>query len=298
MMRSKLFALRGTNMSQSDGLMTGKVCLITGATSGIGEVTARELARMGCRVLITARDQRKAEIAVDKLRAESGSLKIDGLVADLSSQDQVRDLAAEFMRQNNRLDVLINNAGAIYLRRYLSQDEIEMTFAVNHLAPFLLTNLLLEMVIDSTPARIINVASNSHKDQEIDFDDLESQASYGFMRAYGKSKLANIMFTYELDRRLAGSDVTVNAVHPGFVGTNMGANNGWLVKLFLPLTSLWALSPEEGAETSVFLASSPEVEGVSGKYFYQKKAVPSSPSSLDKEKARQLWEVSTEMTGL
>lgn len=285
-------------MSQSDGLMTGKVCLITGATSGIGEVTARELARMGCRVLITARDQRKAEIAVDKLRAESGSLKIDGLVADLSSQDQVRDLAAEFMRQHNRLDVLINNAGAIYLRRYLSQDEIEMTFAVNHLAPFLLTNLLLEMVIDSTPARIINVASNSHKDQEIDFDDLESQASYGFMRAYGKSKLANIMFTYELDRRLAGSDVTVNAVHPGFVGTNMGANNGWLVKLFLPLTSFWALSPEEGAETSVYLASSPEVEGVSGKYFYQKKAVPSSPSSLDKEKARQLWEVSTEMTGL
>jgi NAD(P)-dependent dehydrogenase (short-subunit alcohol dehydrogenase family) len=278
--------------------MEGKVCLITGATSGIGEVTARELARMGCSVVITARDQRKAEIAVNKLRAESGSLKIDGLVADLSSQDQVRNLAAEFKRQHNRLDVLINNAGAIYLRRYLSQDGIEMTFAVNHLAPFLLTNLLLEMVIDSTPARIINVASNSHKDREIDFDDLESQGSYGFMRAYGKSKLANIMFTYELDRRLAGSGVTVNAVHPGFVGTNMGANNGWLVKLFLPLTSLWALSPEEGAETSVFLASSPEVEGVSGKYFYQKKAVPSSPCSLDEEKARQLWEVSAEMTRL
>ncbi len=285
-------------MSQPDGLMTGKVCLITGATSGIGEVTARELARMGCSVVITARDKRKAEIAVDKLCAESGNLKIDGLVADLSSQDQVRDLAAEFMHRHNRLDVLINNAGAIYLRRYLSQDGIEMTFAVNHLAPFLLTNLLLEMVIDSTPARIINVASNSHKDREIDFDDLESQGSYGFMRAYGKSKLANIMFTYELDRRLAGSDVTVNAVHPGFVGTNMGANNGWLVKLFLPLSSLWALSPEEGAETSVYLASSPEVEGVSGKYFYQKKVVPSSPSSLDKEKSRQLWEVSTEMTGL
>lgn len=285
-------------MSHSDGLMTGKVCLITGATSGIGEVTARELARMGCSVVITARDQRKAEIAVDKLRAESSSLKIDGLVADLSSQDQVRNLAAEFMRQHNRLDVLINNAGAIYLRRYLSQDGIEMTFAVNHLAPFLLTNLLLEMVIESAPGRIINVASNSHKDREIDFDDLESQASYGFMSAYGKSKLANVMFTYELDRRLAGSGVMVNALHPGFVGTNMGANNGWLVKLFLPLTSLWALSPDEGAETSVFLASSPEVEGVSGKYFYQKKAVPSSPSSLDKEKARQLWEVSTEMTGL
>ncbi len=285
-------------MSQSDGLMTGKVCLITGATSGIGAVTARELARMGCSVVITARDQRKAEIAVDKLRAESGSIKIDGLVADLSSQDQVRNLAAEFMRQHNRLDVLINNAGAIYLRRYLSRDGIEMTFAVNHLAPFLLTNLLLEMVIDSTPARIINVASNSHEGQEIDFDDLESQRNYNFMRAYGRSKLANVMFTFELSRRISGSSVTANAVHPGLVGTNMGANNGWLVNLFLPLFRLISLSPEEGAETSIHLASSPEVEGMSGKYFIQKRAVPSSPSSLDKEKARQLWEVSTDMTGL
>ena len=278
--------------------MEGKVCLITGATSGIGEVTARELARMGCSVVITARDERKAEIAVDELRAESGSLKIDGLVADLSSQAQVRNLAAEFKRRHNRLDVLINKAGAVHLRRYLSQDGIEMTFAVNHLAPFLLTNLLLETLINSAPARIITVASNSHEGQEIDIDDLESQRSYWFMRAYGKSKLANIMFTYELDRRLAGSGVTANAVHPGFVGTNMGANNGWLVKLFLPLTSLWALNPEEGAETSVCLASSPEVEGVSGKYFYQKRAIASSPSSLDEEKARQLWEVSARMTGL
>ena len=285
-------------MTNSTGLMEGKVCLITGATSGIGEVTACELARMGCSVVITARDERKAEIAVDKLRAESGSLKIDGLVADLSSQDQVRNLAAEFKRQHNRLDVLINNAGAIYLRRYLSQDGIEMTFAVNHLAPFLLTNLLLEMVIDSAPARIINVASNSHEGQEIDFDDLESQRSYNFMRAYGRSKLANVKFTFELSRRLAGSSVTVNAFHPGLVGTNMGSNNGWLVKLFLPLFRLFSLSPEEGAETSIYLASSPEVEGVSGKYFYQKRAVPSSPNSLDEEKARQLWEVSAEMTGL
>jgi len=285
-------------MTNSTGLMEGKVCLITGATSGIGEVTACELARMGCSVVITARDERKAEIAVDKLRAESGSLKIDGLVADLSSQDQVRNLAAEFKRQHNRLDVLINNAGAIYLRRYLSPDGIEMTFAVNHLAPFLLTNLLLEMVIDSAPARIINVASNSHEGQEIDFDDLESQRSYNFMRAYGRSKLANVKFTFELSHRLAGSSVTVNAFHPGLVGTNMGSNNGWLVKLFLPLFRLFSLSPEEGAETSIYLASSPEVEGVSGKYFYQKRAVPSSPNSLDEEKARQLWEVSAEMTGL
>ena len=278
--------------------MEGKVCLITGATSGIGEVTARELACMGCSVVITARDQRKARIAVDKLRTESGSLRIDGLVADLSSQDQVRNLAAEFKRQHDRLDVLINNAGAIYLRRYLSQDGIEMTFAVNHLAPYLLTNLLLETLINSAPARIIDVASNSHEGQEIDFDDLESQRSYNFMRAYGRSKLANVMFTFELSRRISESSVTVNAVHPGLVGTNMGSNIGWLVKLFLPMFRLFSLSPEEGAETSVYLASSPEVEGVSGKYFYQKRAIPSSPSSLDEEKARQLWEVSARMTGL
>lgn len=285
-------------MSQPDGLMTGKVCLITGATSGIGEVTARELARMGCSVVITARNQRKTDISVDKLRTESGSLKIDGLVADLSSQDQVRNLAAEFKYKHNRLDVLINNAGAIYLRRSLSQDGIEMTFAVNHLAPFLLTNLLLETLINSTPSRIINVASNSHEGQEILFDDLESRQSFGFMRAYGRSKLANVMFTFELSRRLAGSGVTVNAVHPGLVGTNMGSNNGWLVRLFLPLFRLFSLKPEVGAETSIYLASSPDVEEIGGKYFYQKQVVSSSQYSLDEEKARQLWEVSEKMTGL
>ena len=285
-------------MTDSNGLMEGKVCLITGATSGIGEVTARELARIGCSVVITARDQRKAEIAVDKLRAESGSLKIDGLVADLSSQVEVRNLAAEFKRQHNRLDVLINNAGAIYLRRSLSQDGIEMTFAVNHLAPFLLTNLLLETLINSTPSRIINVASNSHEGQEILFDDLETRQSFGFMRAYGRSKLANVMFTFELSRRLAGSGVTVNAVHPGLVGTNMGSNNGWLVRLFLPLFRLFSLKPEVGAETSIYLASSPGVEEISGKYFYQKQVVSSSQYSLDEVKARQLWEVSAKMTGL
>jgi len=278
--------------------MDGKVCLITGATSGIGEVTARELARMGCSVVITARDERKAESAVEKLRAESGSLKIERLVADLSSQYQVRELAAGFKRMHNRLDILINNAGAIYLRRDLSQDGIEMTFAVNHLAPFLLTNLLLETLINSAPSRIINVASNSHKGQEIDLTDLEGQRSYKFMQAYGKSKLAMVLFTYELARRLEGKRVTVNAVHPGLVGTNMGSNNGWLVSLFLPLFQLFSLSPDEGAKTIIYLASSPEVDGVSGKYYYQKQAVASSPNSLDQETARRLWEASVEMTGL
>lgn len=278
--------------------MAGKVCLITGGTSGIGEATACELARLGSTVVITARNEEKSERAIDRIRAESGSQVVGALVADLASQKQVRSLASEFQRMHNRLDVLINNAGAIYLRRSLSPDGIEMTFAVNHLAPFLLTNLLLDMMIESAPARIINVASNSHENQEIDFDDLASQNGYWFMNAYGKSKLANILFTYELHRRLTGCGVTVNAVHPGLVGTNMAANNGWLVRLFLPLFKLWALIPEQGAETPVFLAASPEVEGVSGKYFYQKRVVTSSPNSHDEVKARQLWEVSAEMTGI
>jgi NAD(P)-dependent dehydrogenase (short-subunit alcohol dehydrogenase family) len=285
-------------MSQIDGLLAGKVCLITGATSGIGEVTARELARMGCRVVITARNEKKAENAVKKLRAESSSDKVDGLVGDLSSQEEVRNLADEFKRVCDRLDILINNAGAIYLRRSLSRDGVEMTFAVNHLAPFLLTNLLMDLLIKSVPSRIVNVASNSHEGQEIDFSDLESRHGYRFMRAYGRSKLANVLFTYELSQRLADEGITVNALHPGLVGTNMAANNGWLVKLFLPLFRLVSLSPEEGAETSIYLASSPDVEGVSGKYYYQKRAVASSPYSYEEEKARRLWEESAKMTGL
>jgi NAD(P)-dependent dehydrogenase (short-subunit alcohol dehydrogenase family) len=278
--------------------MSGKVCLITGATSGIGEVTARELVKLGAKVVITARTQKKAAFAIDKIRAASNSNTIEGLVADLSSQADVRSIATEFKRRHDRLDVLINNAGAVYMRRSESVDGIEMTFAGNHLAPFLLTNLLLDTIKESTPARIINVSSNAHEGQVIDFNDFQCQHNYQFMRAYGKSKLANILFTYELDRRLGGSGVTVNALHPGFVGTNMGANNGWLVKLFLPITRLWGISPNEGAETSIYLASSPEVEGVSGEYFYQKQPVPSSQFSHDVEAGQQLWRVSAEMTGL
>jgi NAD(P)-dependent dehydrogenase (short-subunit alcohol dehydrogenase family) len=279
-------------------LMTGKVCLVTGGTSGIGQVTARELARSGGTVAITARTEEKGEQTVAKLRDVTGSSEIDYLVADFASQSQVRSLAAEFKSRHNRLDVLVNNAGAIYLRRSLSEDGIEMTFAVNHLAPFLLTNLLLDRIVESAPSRIVNVASNSHEGSRINLADLEGQKSYGFMKAYGQSKLANVLFTYELHRRLAGSSVTVNAVHPGYVGTNMGANNGWLVRMFLPINRLWALDVDQGAETVVYLASSPDVEGVSGEYFYQKRSVPSSPNSHDGDVARQLWELSAEMTGL
>ena len=285
-------------MNKADGKLSGKVCLITGATSGIGEVTAQELARLGYRVVITARDQAKLESAIARIRLNSGSQVVTGLVADLSSQDQVRSLASKFIDQYDRLDVLINNAGAVYLRRTESVDGIEMTLAGNHLAPFLLTNLLLDLLKHSSPARIINVSSRAHEGQVIDFDDLQYRKNYQFMRAYGKSKLANLLFTYELDRRLPGSEVTVNALHPGFVATNIGGNNGWLVRLFMPLIRLWAISPQEGAETSVYLASSSEVAGVSGKYFYQKHPVLSSAFSRDEDAARRLWDASVELTGI
>lgn len=278
--------------------MKGKVCLVTGGTSGIGYITARELAKFGAKVVITARNQEKAKRSVEMLRAESGNREIYALIADFASQSQVRDLAAEYKRKYARLDVMINNAGAIYFRRSLSQDGIEMTFAVNHLAPFLLTNLLMDRLAASAPARIVNVASNAHEGKVINFNDLEGQKNYNFMNAYGQSKLANIMFTYELDRRLAGSGVTVNAVHPGYVGTNMGANNGWLVRLFLPINRLFAIDVDQGAQTVIYLASSPGVAGISGKYYFQNKAVASSPYSHDENAARRLWEVSAKMAGL
>jgi NAD(P)-dependent dehydrogenase (short-subunit alcohol dehydrogenase family) len=173
-----------------------------------------------------------------------------------------------------------------------------MTFAVNHLSYYLLTNLLIEMLKVSAPARIVNVASNAHRGHELDFDDLQCQDNYQFMRAYGKSKLANIMFTYELDCRLDGRGVTVNALHPGFVATNIGGNNGWLVRLVLPLLRMWAISPEEGAETSIYLASSPDVKGVSGKYFYNKHPTSSSEFSYNTAAARKLWDISAELTGI
>jgi NAD(P)-dependent dehydrogenase (short-subunit alcohol dehydrogenase family) len=283
---------------QAEYSMKGKVCLVTGGTSGIGYITARELAKFGAKMVITARNQEKAKRTVEMLRAESGNREIYALIADFASQTQVRDLAAEYKRKYDRLDVMINNAGAIYFRRLLSQDGIEMTFAVNHLAPFLLTNLLMDMVAASAPARIVNIASNAHEGKVINFNDLEGQKNYNFMIAYGQSKLANIMFTYELDRRLAGGGVTVNAVHPGYVGTNMGANNGWLVRLFLPINRLFAIDVDQGAETVIYLASSPGMLGISGKYYFQNKAVASSPYSHDENAARRLWEVSAKMAGL
>jgi retinol dehydrogenase-14 len=278
--------------------MTGKVCLVTGATSGIGAVTAQALAAMGAIVvLVGRRPDRGAEVR-DKIRRETGSQWVDFIPTDLSVQSKVRELAGEFLLRYHRLDVLVNDAGAIFTTRKLSQDGIEMTFALNHLSYFLLTNLLIDILKLSAPSRIVNVASVAHVTANIDFDDLQGAHGYNPMKAYGQSKLANVLFTYQLARRLEGSGVTVNALNPGFVATNFGKNNGPLARWAISLGQMFAERPEKGAETSIYLATSPDVDGITGKYFVKKKAVASSPESHNEEVARHLWEVSAQMTGL
>jgi len=281
-----------------DEQMNGKICMVTGATSGIGLYTALELARQGAAVIIGSRDAQRCQAASLRIRQETHNPDVDYIAADLSSQAQIRRLVEIFKERYARLDVLVNNAGAFFLRRQQSEDGIEMTFALNHLSYFLLTHLLLDTLRVNAPARIVNVASNAHRREGMNFDDLEGKDKYSGFRAYGQSKLANLLFTYELARRLEGVSVTANALHPGFVATNIGKNNGLLSRLVMPIASLRAIRPEEGARTPVYLASSPEVEGVSGLYFVREMAVPSSPDSYDAQSARRLWEISAEMTGL
>lgn len=276
----------------------GKVMMVTGATSGIGKETARVLASEGTTVVVLGRNLKKTIATVEEIQRGTDNPRVDYLLADLSSQAEIRRLVEEFKQSYDRLDVLVNNAGEFNLWRHESVDGIEMTFAVNHLGYFLLTNLLLDVIKESAPARIINVASGSHWGTSMDFDDLEGERRYRGGHAYGQSKLANVLFTYELASRLKGAGVTVNALHPGFVATNIGANLGWYVRLLKPLMNLFALSIEKGAQTCIYLATSPAVESVSGKYFVECEPVPSSPLSYDEETAKRLWQVSAEMTGL
>jgi retinol dehydrogenase 12 len=284
-------------MTMGAGPMQGQVCLVTGATSGIGKPAARALAQKGATVVVLGRDPDKGAATVASIKQESGNPSVDFLLADLTVQDQVRDAAAEYRNRYARLDVLINNAGGFFWRRQESVDGIEMTFALNHLAPFLLTNLLLDMLKASAPARVINVSSDMHRSAEIDFDDLQMKRGYRGMKAYARSKLALTLFTYELARRLGGSHVTANAVHPGFVATGIGLTNRFL-GLFRPVIGLFAKSPEEGAETIIYLAASPDVESTTGAYFVDNEAVPSSPVSYDEAAAERLWEISAQLTGL
>jgi len=279
--------------------MKGKVCLITGATSGIGLETAKQLARLGATVIVVGRNASKGAMVVSQLRQQTGNAQIEFMRADLSSQKEIRALAEQFKRKYARLDVLVNNAGIVKIFREESVDGIEMTWAVNHLAYFLLTNLMLDVLNASAPARIVNVSSAMHWQARIHFNDVEFKRGYNPLTTYCHSKLANIMFTYELARRLEGTGVTANALHPGGVRTNLLASNGWLFRwIAQPIFNLHAVSVEEGAQTSVYLATSPAVEGVTGKYFVRCQPRPSSPASYDESAQKKLWEVSEKMTGM
>ncbi len=278
--------------------MTGKVCLITGANRGIGKATALALARMGARVVMVCRNRSLGEAARDEIRAASGSEAVDLLVADLASQVAVRGLAKAFAERYDALHVLVNNAGVILKDRSVTVDGFETTFAVNYLAPFLLTNLLLDLLKVSAPSRIVNVSSIAHRWANIDFDDLGGGKQYSMGRAYYQSKLANVLFTYELARRLDGTEVTTNALEPGIVATDIFRERTGFRRLLTALYHPFMLSSEQGAETVIYLAASPEVEGVTGRYFKKKADVKSSKRSYGPALARRLWEVSVELTEL
>jgi NAD(P)-dependent dehydrogenase (short-subunit alcohol dehydrogenase family) len=275
------------------GGVRGKRVLITGATNGIGLAAAEELARRGASLAIVARDDNRAAEAVRRISA-AGTEVVDVLKADLTSQASVRALADEALQRYARIDGLVNNAGAIFEKRELTEDGIERTWALNHLAPFLLTELLLDRLKASAPARIVTTTSDAHKGAEIPWDDLNAERSWaarGFRR-YGQTKLANILFTAELARRLEGTDVTANCFHPGLVATGFNRNNGALMRLAMTVVKPFSRSPEKGAETLVWLVDSEEAGAENGGYFVDRKRTQPEPAARDMESARRLWEVS------
>ena len=281
--------------------MTGKVVLITGGTGGIGRAAATGLASMGARVGITGRDRTRAEEAAAMIARDSGNPAVDVFVADMSSQTEVHRLAGEVLATYPRLDVLLNNVGGFWAHRHVTADGLEHTFALNHLAPFLLTSLLLDRLVASAPARIVTVSSGAQSMGTIDFDDLMGEGKYSGQRAYNQSKLANVMFTYELASRLKGTGVTATVLHPGVTSTGFGAEDkarGWgpIIALMRPFMK----SPERGADTSVFLASSPGAEGddITGRYFVGRKPKSSHTSSYDPKTTARLWQVSADLVGL
>ena len=285
-------------MRQDRGEMSGRICLITGATAGIGLVTARELAGRGATVAMVGRNETKTRAAVEAIRQQTGNSEVDYLLADLSSQAAVRGVADAFQRRYGALHVLFNNAGAVFMRRQVTADGLELTFALNHLAPFLLTNLLLDTLRASAPARVVTVGSVAHTGAHIPFDDLQqTKGRYSPFGVYGQTKLANIMFTYALARRLEGSGVTANTLHPGFVASNFARNNGPMMNVAMSLGRPFAINVEKGAETSIYLASSPEVAAVNGQYFYKCKPKRSSQASYDVAAQERLWQVSEQLTG-
>lgn len=283
--------------------MQERVCLVTGASNGIGKAAAIKLAKMGASLVLLCRDRDLGETAMAEISLRSGNDDIDLLLADLGSLRQVREAAAAFLDSGRPLHVLVNNAGAIHMEFGVTEDGIETTFAVNHLGPFLLTNMLLGRMRDSGPARIVNVSSEAHRigygNGRMAFDDLMGERQYGGWKAYGQSKLANILFTRELARRLNAAEVTANALHPGMVASQFGRNNrtGWMPYL-QALYRPFCRSNEKGADTAVWLAATPEIEGVTGKYFKDRKIRTPAPQALDDEDAARLWRVSEKLTGL
>lgn len=279
------------------GSMSGKVCLVTGCTSGIGKVTARELARMDATVVMLCRNRERGEAVQSEIKAATGSPKVELIVADLSQLSEVRRAAAEFKQSHERLDVLVNNAGGIRTQREITADGVECTFATNYLSGFLLTQLLMDELEAVSEARVINVSSVAHRRGKIDFADLNGTRRYSFAKAYGQSKLAQILFTYELANRLTGTGVTVNALHPGPVASSFTNGFRGIARLVAALIyAVIGISAEKGARTTLYLASSPEVTGVSGKYFVTCRPTPSSKPSYDEATRRRLWSLSEELT--
>ncbi len=284
-------------MEQSQGKMSGKICMVTGANGGIGYVTALELAKMGATVVLVCRNKSKGEAARSEIQTKSGNQSVDLLLADLSSQKSIRQLAEDFKSKYQHLHVLVNNAGAAFGQRTVTEDGLESTFAMNHLGYFLLTVLLLDVLKASAPSRIVNVSSSGHQTGRIDFDDLqEEKKRYNTIRTYCNSKLANVLFTYELAKRLEGTGVTANCLHPGVVATNFGMGSGGLLGLGVKIARPFEITPEQGARTSIYLASSPDVEGVTGKYFAKCKERSSAKQSHDEATGQRLWQVSEQLT--
>jgi NAD(P)-dependent dehydrogenase (short-subunit alcohol dehydrogenase family) len=278
--------------------LTGKTCLITGANSGIGKATALGLARMGAELVMVCRDREKGEAARKEIMAESGNNRIDLMLADVSSQDSIRRLARDFLKTHEKLQLLINNAGVYLTKRIKTADGLEATLATNLLGPFLLTNLLLGVLKASAPSRIVNVSSDAHNGVRMDFDDLQGEKKFSGWQAYGQSKLGMILYTHELSQRLAGTGVMVNSVHPGVVRTHFAKNNGGFVAMGFRIIGVFFISPSTAAKRVLYVATSPDLNNVSGKYFSKMHQEKSSRESYDDVSAKRLWQMSEQLTGL
>ena len=289
---------RWFDLAKSDVNMGDKICLVTGGNSGIGRATALGLARMGATVLIVSRNREKGETAVADIIAKSGNQNVGMIQADMSSQESIHNLAAEFNAKHSKLHVLINNAGVYLTKRTTTIDGLESTFAVNYLGPFLLTDLLLDVLKASAPSRIVNVTSDAHNGADIHFDDLQGEKRFSGWQMYGQSKLAMILFTHELAKKLEGTGVTVNSAHPGVVRTNFAKNNGGLVMLGFRFLGIFFISPETSAKRILYVATSPDLEGVTGKYFTKMHEAKSSQESYDDDSAKRLWLVSEQLAKL